>query len=284
VDIRTKAEAWLLLVTFIWGWSFPVMKISFYYVPPTTFLLYRFGIAALILLMIFKREISLNINAILPGIIIGASLSIGQELQAIGLLYTSSSHSGFITSLYIVFSPIIAYFMIREKIKLTNIISLIIATIGLYLLSGVGLEILNMNFGDLLTIFSALAFAFQIVLIQKYTAEGYDYKALTFWQVLISFLSYMLFAYYMGGYEVRYIAIVWIGILYTSVISTVLALIILLKYQKYTTVQRASIIYAGEPIFAYLASLIALREILPLTGYVGALLIIISILVTQLKR
>jgi len=284
VDIRTKAEAWLLLVTFIWGWSFPVMKISFYYVPPTTFLLYRFGIAALILLMIFKREISLNINAILPGIIIGASLSIGQELQAIGLLYTSSSHSGFITSLYIVFSPIIAYFMIREKIKLTNIISLIIATIGLYLLSGVGLEILNMNFGDLLTIFSALAFAFQIVLIQKYTAEGYDYKALTFWQVLISFLSYMLFAYYMGGYEVRYIAIVWMGILYTSVISTVLALIILLKYQKYTTVQRASIIYAGEPIFAYLASLIALREILPLTGYVGALLIIISILVTQLKR
>jgi len=284
VDTRTKAEAWLLLVTFIWGWSFPVMKLSFYYVPPTTFLLYRFGIAALILFMIFKDEINSNINAIMPGIIIGVSLSVGQELQAVGLLFTSSSHSGFITSLYIVFSPIIAYFMIKEEIKITNIISLIIATIGLYLLSGIGLEILSMNFGDFLTVFSALAFAFQIVLIQKYTAEGYDYKALTFWQVLISFLSYMLFAYYLGGYKAGYNVIVWIGILYTSIISTVLALIILLKYQKYTTVQRASVIYAGEPIFAYLASLIALREILPLTGYIGALLIIISILVTQLKR
>ena len=212
------------------------------------------------------------------------ALSLGQELQAVGLLYTSSSHSGFITSLYIVFSPIIAYFMIREKIRLTNIISLIIAAIGLYLLSGVGLEILNMNFGDILTVFCAIAFAFQIVLIQKYTAEGYDYKALTFWQVLISFISYILFAYYLGGYEVSYTTIVWIGILYTSIISTVLALIILLKYQKYTTVQRASIIYAGEPIFAYLASLIALREILPLTGYIGALLIIVSILVIQFKQ
>ena len=280
---RTKAEIWLLFVTFLWGWSFPIMKISLNYILPITFLLYRFGIAAVFLFIFFKKEIISSIDAIIPGVLIGVSLSLGQALQTMGLLYTSSSHSAFITSLYIIFSPIIAHFMIKEKIKLVNITSLILASIGLYLLSGIGLDILSINFGDLLTIFCAVSFAFQVVLIQKYTAEKYDYKALTFWQVLISFVSYIIFTDLTGTLTFTYENIVWLGILYTSIISTAVALIIVLKYQKYTTVQRASIIYAGEPIFAYLASLIALGEILTIYGYIGALLIISSILIIQLR-
>jgi len=281
LEIRVKAEIMLLVVTILWAFSFPAMKISLYYISPYTFLCYRYALATLLLLLLCKNEIFNNRVAIKPGSLIGISLGIGQVLQTVGLVYTSSSHSAFITSLYIVFAPLIAYYLLREKIESINIISLLIALIGLYLLTGVRESILNMNFGDFLTILCAIAFAVQIVLVQKYTLEGIDYKALTFWQVLLSLLMYIPLANYSETININLIAL--IGIIYTAVGSTVLALIIMLKYQKYTSVQRASIIYVGEPVFACLASLALLHEILNFEGYIGSALIVFSLLLLHIK-
>lgn len=259
------------------------MKISLNYTSPINFLFYRFGIASFLLFIFFKKEVILHVNAIVPGVLIGISVSLGNILQVIGLSYTSASHSAFITALYMIFSPIIARFMVKEKIEIINLISLMLAFAGIYLLSNDTPNIPSINFGDFLTIFCAISFAFQVVLIQMYTMKGYDYKALTFWQVLTSFILYAGSAGFTRDFKFSYQSILWIGILYTS-LMTAITLAIILKYQKDTTVQRASTLYAGEPMFAYIASFIVLNEVFALYDYLGASLIIISILLLPTRH
>ncbi len=132
-----KAELALLGVTVFWGgFTFPAMKVSLNYFPPILFLAYRFGLASLLMLLIFGRR-ALKRETFKEGFILGLTLFFGHGFQIVGLKYTTASNSAFITSLYVVFTPFIAYFMLGgEKVTGRDLTSLVLAVIGLYLISG----------------------------------------------------------------------------------------------------------------------------------------------------
>ncbi|HID01398.1 MAG TPA: EamA family transporter, partial [Piscirickettsiaceae bacterium] len=134
-----KAEMVLLGITAIWGFTFPAMKVSLDYISPILFLAYRFGIASLLMLLIYRNKV-LRRDTFKEGFILGTTLFFGHGFQIIGLKYTTASNSAFITSLYVVFTPFVAYLILREKIKPGNFVSLIIAVMGLYLISGASLR------------------------------------------------------------------------------------------------------------------------------------------------
>ena len=277
-----KAELMLILLTFIWGWTFPLMKISLNYIPPITFLTYRFGLAVLLMLLAFKTSLFKETKTILPGLVLGLTLFLGQGLQTIGLKYTTSSNSAFITSLFIVFTPFIGCLLIKEKIEIKSLISLSLALIGLYLISEIDLNSMQINFGDFLTLLCAITFAFQIVLVQKYSRE-FDHTALAFYQILWAFIFYLAYSLLLGEIKLPKNYLPWVGILYTSVFATVLGFLIQVKYQKKTKVQRAAIIYSAEPIFGHLTSLLLLGEVLSVRGYLGAFVILLAILWQELQ-
>lgn len=267
-----RAELALLGVTVFWGFTFPAMKVSLKYLPPVLFLAYRFGIASLLMLLIFGRK-ALKRETLREGFILGLTLFFGHGFQIVGLKYTTASNSAFITSLYVVFTPFIAYFMLGERVTRRDLTSLVLAVIGLYLISGAGTSI---NYGDFLTLLCAISFAFQIVLVHKFGEK--DYLSLTFWQLFWNFIFSSLFTLAFEEQVFPKEPLPWVGVLYTAVFATVIAFTVQLKYQRYTKAQRAALIYSSEPVFGSLAAYITLGETLSARGYLGAALIMSGIL------
>jgi len=266
-----RAETILLGITAIWGFTFPAMKVSLDYIPPILFLAYRFGIASLFMLLIFRRR-ALAKETFFEGFILGATLFFGHGFQIVGLKYTSASNSAFITSLYVVFTPFIAYFILGDEVKERDALSLGVAIIGLYLISGASL---SFNYGDLLTTLCAVSFAFQIVLVQKFGEK--DYISLAFWQIFWNFVFSTVYALTFEGVALPVKIAPWLGILYTGVFATVIAFTLQVKYQKETKAHKAALIYSAEPIFGHISAFLTIGEVLTLRGYLGALLILSAI-------
>ncbi|NJE85975.1 DMT family transporter [Thermococcus sp. CX2] len=266
-----RSELILLGITAIWGFTFPAMKVSLGYLPPILFLAYRFGIAFLLMLLLFRSRV-LRKETLKEGFILGLTLFFGHGFQIVGLKYTTASNSAFITSLYVVFTPFIAYFLLGDRFKGRDVLSLIVALTGLYLISGASL---NFNYGDLLTVLSALSFAFQIVLVQKFGER--DYLSLAFWQIFWNFVFSSAFALTFEPLMVPKDPIPWLGVLYTSVFATVIAFTLQVKHQRHTKAHRAALIYSAEPIFGHISAFLTIREVLSLKGYLGAALIMAGI-------
>lgn len=266
-----RAETILLGITAIWGFTFPAMKVSLGYIPPILFLAYRFGIASLFMLLIFRRR-ALAKETFFEGFILGATLFFGHGFQIVGLKYTSASNSAFITSLYVVFTPFIAYFILGDRVRRRDGLSLGVAIIGLYLISGASL---SFNYGDLLTILCAVSFAFQIVLVQKFGEK--DYISLAFWQIFWNFVFSTVYALVFEEFVLPVKIAPWIGVLYTGVFATVIAFTLQVKYQKETKAHKAALIYSAEPIFGHISAFLTIGEVLSLRGYLGALLILTAI-------
>ncbi|MCO6040865.1 DMT family transporter [Thermococcus alcaliphilus] len=266
-----RAELILLGITVIWGFTFPAMKVSLAYIPPVLFLAYRFGIASLLMLFAFRKKV-VKSETFFEGFILGTTLFFGHGFQIVGLKYTSASNSAFITSLYVVFTPFIAYFLLGDKLKVRDFLSLSVAIAGLYLISGASL---SFNYGDLLTVLCAISFAFQIVLVQKFGER--DYLSLAFWQIFWNFVFSTIYALIFEGFALPVGITPWLGIIYTGVFATVIAFTLQVKYQKETKAHKAALIYSAEPIFGHISAFFTIREVLSLRGYLGALLILTAI-------
>lgn len=266
-----RAELILLGITVIWGFTFPAMKVSLAYLSPVLFLAYRFGIASLLMLLIFRKK-AIKSETFFEGFILGTTLFFGHGFQIVGLKYTSASNSAFITSLYVVFTPFIAYFLLGDKLRVRDFLSLSVAIAGLYLISGASL---SFNYGDLLTVLCAISFAFQIVLVQKFGER--DYLSLAFWQIFWNFVFSTIYALIFEGFVLPIGITPWLGILYTGVFATVIAFTLQVKYQKETKAHKAALIYSAEPIFGHISAFLTIGEVLSLRGYLGALLILTAI-------
>ncbi|WP_297073547.1 DMT family transporter [Thermococcus sp.] len=266
-----RSELVLLAITAMWGLTFPAMKVSLDYIPPILFLAYRFGIASLLMLTIFRSRV-LRRETLYEGFLLGLTLFFGHGFQIVGLKYTTASNSAFITSLYVVFTPFIAYFLLGERIKARDILSLGIALTGLYLISGAGRTV---SYGDFLTALCAVSFAFQIVLVQKFGEK--DYLSLAFWQIFWNFLFSLVFALLFEPKVFPREILPWLGLIYTAIFGTVIAFTLQVKYQKHTTAYKAALIYSMEPIFGSLSAFILLGERFTKRALAGAFLIMAGV-------
>ncbi|WP_297495474.1 DMT family transporter [Thermococcus sp.] len=266
-----RSELVLLAITAMWGLTFPAMKVSLDYIPPILFLAYRFGIASLLMLIIFRSRV-LRRETLYEGFLLGLTLFFGHGFQIVGLKYTTASNSAFITSLYVVFTPFIAYFLLGERIKTRDILSLGIALTGLYLISGAGRTV---SYGDFLTALCAVSFAFQIVLVQKFGEK--DYLSLAFWQIFWNFLFSLIFALLFEPKVFPREILPWLGLIYTAIFGTVIAFTLQVKYQKHTTAYKAALIYSMEPIFGSLSAFILLGERFTKRALAGAFLIMAGV-------
>ncbi|AFK22216.1 DMT family transporter [Pyrococcus sp. ST04] len=276
MEEKTKASLILLGLSVIWGSTFPVMKTAVGDFPPITFIALRFFIASAIMLIFLRKK--LTKDQIIPGMMLGFTLFLGHGFQIVGLKYTTASNSAFITSLYVVFTPFAAYLILKRFITREDSIALVLAVIGLYLISGASLRL---NYGDMLTVISALSFAFQIVLVEYFSKYGIG---IAFWQVFWNSVFSTIYALLKEGLPLPGKPDVMLAILYTGVFATALAFFAQVKYQPKVESYRAAILYSAEPVFGHLFSLITLHEILSPKGYIGALLILSAIWIELYKE
>ncbi len=274
VATTNRATAALVVAAFMFGSTFLLVQDATDDASVTAFLAVRFLFAAALLWPIARRRPSTT-HEIGHGVTAGTCLLVGFVLQTVGLRYTTSSTSAFITYLLVVFVPLITSLLGRAWPAASVVVGVVLAVLGLLLLSG-GIQ--GFGLGELLTLGCALAFALHIVVLGR-TASRHDPIRLTFWQSLTVGAACLVPGALSGGY--RFGAAVWLAAAFCGMGATALAFSCMVWAQRVVTEARAAIILLLEPVFAALLGYVA-GERLGVRGLLGALLILVAVLVTEL--
>lgn len=278
---QTKAEAALLALTLVWGSTFVSMKIGLRDMSPVLMTSARFAVAALFFLFFFWRKLfPFPDGAMRKGTLLGLFLFLGFIAQNVGLNYTTASKSAFITSLMVVFVPILQFMIERRPPTIGNVMGIGVAIGGLWLLtSPTGAEL---TFGDFLTLVCAVMFALYIVYLDV-ASKAMSAFQLTFLQaatcaVLGAFATVLFEDFYF-----RPTLSVFVSVGYLTLFATVLTTFMQTKYQKDTTPTRAAVIFTVEPVWASILAYLFLGEMLGALGVVGGALIIAGVLISELS-
>jgi len=268
----------LVSVSVIWGATFPLVKESLLYISPFGFIALRFLLGASFLMLFYFRTVSRHRDAIRPALILSVFLFLGYAFQTVGLKYTTSSNAGFITGLYVVFTPLFSYFTVKERITWKVGAALGISLTGLYLLSGAS----GFNYGDILEFLCAIAYAVHVALIGKFSRE-YDAATLTILQLFFVFFYSTLF-WGGEGFSITLSPLMVFGVIFTGIFATAIGILMQVHGQKHISPSRAAIIFTTEPVFAGIFSYIFLGETFGVLGAVGAAMILIAMLLAATEK
>ena len=272
------AQFGLLITALIWGATFLVVKdaIDLQTFPPFIFAALRFALAA-ISIIFFVDFKSIKNNALGPTLC-GIVLFIGYGFQNYGLEATSPTNSAFITSISVLMVPIILYIFKIEKISLRIWISVLLAFIGIQMISPDGF-----NIGDKLTFGCALSFAIHIIMQDKFNKE----KIINFFVIqssVAALLSLIASLMIEDVYQVVFSNEAIIAVLITGILGTTFALLVMIWAQKILSASETAIIIAMEPVFAALFSVYFGYETLGLISYLGGAIVVFAIIFCELSR
>ncbi len=295
---RTTADLMLLAAALIWGLAFVGQSTAMDHIGPLTFSGVRFLLAALVVLPFAIHEGRGALPAIprargLALVGTGFAFFLGVILQQIGLMTTSVSNAGFLTALYVVMVPALAFVIAKiwpvpqnplapvpTKLHVAIWPAAALSLLGTFLLGGG--QINGLNSGDTLIVFGAFFWAIQILALGWLAA---DLRR----PLMISFIQYLVVAALGIGaafvFEVptwSAILAAWKEILFTGIVSGGIAFTLQAVAQAHTPPSDTAIIVSAEGLFAALFGGLILGERLGLMGWAGAACVLSAVLIVQL--
>jgi drug/metabolite transporter (DMT)-like permease len=276
-----RQELALILVTMFWGTTFVVVQNAMRYAGPLFFVGLRFVTAGLIGTLLFSKALAgMTWRDLLAGSLIGVGLFAGYALQTYGMQTISGSKSAFITALYVPIVPLLQWAVLRRPPHFMSIVGVVFAFAGLLLLADPGDGAMRMGPGEIATLIGAFAISAEIILIGHF-AGRVNVQRVTIVQLLVAGgLSLLLMP--VLGEKLPSFSWVW---LLSGVGLGVASIVIQLTMnwaQKSVSPTRATVIYAGEPVWGGLAGRLA-GDRLPAIAILGAALIVVGVLVSELK-
>jgi drug/metabolite transporter (DMT)-like permease len=272
------ALAALILVTAVWGVTFVQVKDAVALYPLFAFLAVRFAIATAVLAPVAAPRLRrLGRRGAIAGAALGLLLAAGYALQTAGLERTTVSSTGFVTGLYVVFTPLLALALFRVRIGPAVGIGVAVSTLGLALLSGVGGA---SSVGDLLVLGGAAAYSLQIVLLERF-ARRYDALAFTQVEMAAAFAGFAVVAVALGQLELPRGWTVWGALLVTGVFASALSFLVQTWAQRRITATRAALAFALEPVWTAVFGYWLAGDRLGAWGWAGAALIMAGIVVAE---
>ena len=285
---RRQAELALLFNVVIWGATFVLVKSALHEISPVLFLAIRFSLATVALVALFRAWKWRALTAphvtgkmLAAGSMIGVFLFAGYLLQTVGLQSTTPPKSAFLTSLATVMVPLLAALVYKIKPRISEVAGVLAATLGMGLMTFEG-PIGSIGRGDLLTFGGAIAFAAHIVATGHY-AEQIGYQVLSVTQVGAASLSAVSLFWWVETPRIQWQPLVVWAILITGLLCTALAFTIQAWAQHYTTSTRTALIYALEPVVAWITSFSIAGEGLSGQAAAGAALILSGVLLVEMK-
>jgi drug/metabolite transporter (DMT)-like permease len=281
-QLHLKIAPWALLsVAAVWGLAFVVMKDAIERQTVNNFLFSRFVVAVLVMILIRPQCLKLfNRDLLLRGSLAGLFLGTGYILQTLGLARTGAAITGFITGLYIVFTPLLAAIILKARITALTWICVGVATAGLALLSLQGWSI---GFGELLVLGSAFAFGAHIIALGKWSG-GQDAYALTVVQLSVCGVMSGVASIFEGGYQLPPDGGVWATVIFTAVFATAVAFVVQTWSQAHMSTTKVAVILTMEVVFAAFFAIVFGGEILTLQKTLGGVLVLIAMFVIVLKE
>jgi drug/metabolite transporter (DMT)-like permease len=285
---RWKADLALAGCMFIWGATFVVVQDALHYASVFAFLSVRFVLAALVMGAIYWRAVArLDRATIIGGCVIGIFLFAGYICQTAGLKFTTPSKAAFLNGSSAVIVPVLLAVFWRKRINRWAWAGAIAAVFGLYFVAVPPSGFSNLNIGDVLSIGSAVMFAFHILAVGHYSAR-HSIIGLTFLQIALTALlaTLLLPVVSVAGWEAPRFEItsgLIFAVLVTALGCTVLGFTAQVWAQRHTSPNHAAILFTLEPVFAAVTSYVVLHERLSRRTLTGAVLIFAAILLAELK-
>ena len=270
----------LLAVAAMWGISFVWMKDILDQQDVYSFLVSRFVVAALVMMVANPKVITrLNRELLIKGSLIGTALGLGYIFQTLGLERTTPAITGFITGLYVVLTPLIGALILKEKLTMQAWFYIALATVGLGVLSITGLSI---GTGELFVLISAFLFAAHILLLSRWSKD-FDAYTLTFVQLatcaVVSGVPASL-----NGFVAPPDTQVWAVVVFTAVFATFFAFVIQTWAQARISATKVAVILTMEVVFAALFSVALGAEPLTLRILLGGSMVLVAmIMIVQPK-
>jgi len=285
---RAVAVALLFVSTAIWGLSFVFQKGAMEHMGPLTFAGARYLIGATLVLPLGLLEYRRAVAAgtVVTGrqwLRIGAlclAFFLGAWLQQAGLGSTTVTNGGFISALYVIFTPIAAYVLFRAKPHPVVLVGAPLAMLGIYLLTGARLD--HFVTGDLQILLCAVCWGVQVAVLGRLVVE-------TRMPVFLSTIAFLATgvlssagAAVIEAPQLDAVLAGWVPILYAAIGSTAIAFTLQAVAQRHVPPSNTAIIMSSEAVFAGLFGAWLLQERLPAPGYAGAGLILLAIVMVEL--
>ena len=279
--LKMRLAPWALLsVSAAWGMAFVVMKDAIERQSVNNFLFTRFSLAVIVMIALkpsvirqFDRDLILRAGSA------GIFLGLGYIFQTLGLARTGAAITGFVTGLYVVFTPLLAYFFLKERLTKLIWSCVFIATVGLGLLS---LRGFSGGIGEMLVLASAFFFAAHIIALGKWSS-GRDVYAMTIVQLAMCALLSGL-ASIPEGYSAPPDYGVWAVVVFTAVVCTAVAFVVQTWSQAHMTTTKVAVILTMEVVFAALFAIIFGGERLTLQATLGGLMVLTAMFMIVLKE
>jgi drug/metabolite transporter (DMT)-like permease len=270
----------LLYAAAIWGSTFFLVKDALSDVDPVVMVGYRFLLAGgvmLIYLRVTGRKFFVGVGRAL---FLSVVLFLLYIPQTVGLKYTTASNSGFITGLFVFFTPLLLRWLFKKKPTLMEWIGSVVSVAGLGVLTG-GLQ--EINFGDALTLVAALTYALHVLYSDKYIKAGVDPYVISCQQFLFVGLLSVITGWVLDlPFAVTSAKAGWV-ILFLALGPTLSAFVIQMLAQRITTPVKVTLIFALEPVFAALFAWTIGGEQIETHRAFGGLLIVIALAVSGIR-
>jgi drug/metabolite transporter (DMT)-like permease len=268
----------LVGVTAVWGVTFVQVQDALELYPLFAFLAVRFAISTAALAPFAWGPVrALPREGVLAGVGVGALLAGAYGFQTAGLELTTVSSTGFITGLYVVFTPFIALALFGTRVPSAVWVGVACAVAGLLLLNGApGGSAL----GNALVLASAVVAALQIAAMERF-APRYDPRALTFLQMATAFVGFVVIAVALGQVELPRGWTVWGALLVTGIFAGALGYLVATWVQARTTAARAALVFTLEAPFAALFGVLLADEVLGWPGWLGCTVMMAGIVLAM---
>ena len=284
---KTKPKGIILLVltALIWGSSFVAQSIGIESVDAFTFMALRTILGSLILLpiVLFMGDGLRSLfekKTLRAGIILGTVFAVAQNLQQFAFYYSTSGKIAFLTALYMFFVPIIGIFL-GKKILPATWVSIFMALAGLFLLCMNPEDMTAINKGDILAISCGFVYAFQIMLIDKFTGENINGIRLSFLEFFTAAVITSIMMLIFEHPTAEGVKVAAPAIMYSGIMSCGIAYTLQVIGQKYASPVVASLIMCFESVFAALTGWLILKETLSTREIAGCAVMFAAIILSQ---
>lgn len=272
------ATAALLGITAVWGSTFFMLKDVVTRIPVPDFLAVRFVVAAVALWLLRPRAlVGLGAASWRKGVGLGVVYGVAQVLQTAGLQHTSASVSGFITGMYVVFTPLFAAVLLRARVGRAVWVAVALATAGMGTLS---LQGFALGSGEALTLASAALYAVHILGLGLWSTPREAYALSVVQMITIGGVCAAAAA--PGGIALPANAADWTALLYMALVAGALSLVAQTWAQAHLPATRAAIIMTMEPVWAALFAVLFGGEVLGWRVVVGGALVLTGMYLSEL--
>ncbi|MEA4852656.1 MAG: DMT family transporter [Christensenella sp.] len=282
-----KYDGMLFIVAIFWGTGFTATKFAQEAgLSPSMIVMFRMLFAALFILALSFRKIrALTKIQIKHGVIAGLFMSAGFLLQTIGMQYTLVSNNAFLTTTNVIFVPFISWLLLKKRPKIKTFISVAIGFVGISILTRAFETNISFNFGDVLSLLCAVAYACQIAYI-GFAAEESEASSFAFIQIavtgIIAFLYFMLFERQHALPLSQIGNTLWVTV-YLGIICTAIPYWLECAAQRFIPPSRSALILSLEGMFASIFSVLLGYEALSWSLLAGGAIIMFSIIILQVN-